>query len=295
MKLMSQLNKTSIVNLNSNPTIKADHTDLIIGSFDVIHLGHKRLFDLVKPYKFNVLLILNSPKKTKYLNNTVNRVINLSKLKPKTIYLFDVTKNNLTHIEFINKILKLINPKTIIVGKDFKFGLNANGNLNHLKQNFILNLVGIDNKYHTSNLKQDLKLGKVDNVNQKILFNLVYELKILKGKQLGRQIGFPTLNSEIKDKDIVFVNNGVYATKSFINNKWYNSATYVIHEHNSIQIETYVLNKKLPYNMYDNSYHLTFLKKVNTLHKAKNVKHLKDLITTYKKEVVSYFASLATK
>jgi len=33
---------------------------LIIGSFDILHKGHKKLFDKVKSNKFNVILISDS-------------------------------------------------------------------------------------------------------------------------------------------------------------------------------------------------------------------------------------------
>lgn len=295
MPLKCQLSSFKIINLNASNNITSNNLDLIIGTFDIVHCGHKKLFDCVKGKKFNVLLIVNSPNKEKHINNLVNRISNIVKLKPNIIYLFDVSQSNLSYIDFVNKILLKIYPQRIIVGKNFKYGKDAKGSIKYLTNFFNVKIIEIEKQYHTSDVKKKIETGKIDQINNNILFPIEYQLQIIKGKQLGRKLGFPTLNSIIIDKNLIFVNNGVYATKSYFNHKWYKSATYVIHNKNRILVESYLINKKLPYNIYGNYYKLKFIKKVDNIHQVKSLGNLKNLINGYKIKVVNYFSSLFTK
>jgi riboflavin kinase/FMN adenylyltransferase len=98
-------------------------------------------------------------------------------------------------------------------------------------------------KISTSYIKELLSKGDIKTAN-KLLDKPFYIKGIVKrGKQLGRQIGFPTMN--ISNNEIFYPRNGVYITKTTIKNIEYKSMTYVEFP----IIESYLINyNKFQYN-----------------------------------------------
>ena len=222
---------------------------LVIGSFDIIHKGHWNLLSQVINKDFNVLIIINSPKAKTYFNTLEQRLNNLSVFSPTNIYVLDIKNKNYTHVEFIKKVLKYINPSEIIVGKNFKFGKNAVGNNKYLSKFYKVKETDIDN--NSTKIIKDLYLkNNVREANKKIILPILYEGKVIKGNQFGRTYGFPTLNQVFKDKNLVTPRNGIYAAEVYINNNIYPAATYINKTKAKTLIESYAINKKLPFNMY---------------------------------------------
>ena len=260
---------------------------LVIGSFDIIHKGHWNLLSRVINKDFNVLIIINSPKTKTYFNTLEQRINNLSVFSPTNIYVLDIKNKNYTHVEFIKKVLKYINPSEIIVGKNFKFGKYASGNNKYLSKFYKVKEVDIDNN-STKDIKDLYLKNNVREANKKIILPILYEGKVIKGNQFGRTYGFPTLNQVFKDKNLVTPRNGIYAAEVYINNNIYPAATYINKTKAKTLIESYAINKKLPFNMYGKVIKTRLLDYIKPTKKIATGDH-KNYVSSMVKLVKKYF------
>ena len=219
-------------------SIKKNHKNsiILIGNFDGLHLGHQKLFRLAKKYKkkysskIGVLtfepmpkMFFNSNLKNFRLSNLNQKIENLSKLNVDFVIIkkFNRKFSKTKSISFIKETLgRKLSPKFIFVSNNFKFGNKREGNVNQLKK--FGPLCGykvikpipltINKKIVSSTLIRNyLRNGNLDKVNK--LLNREWSIsgKVQRGRQLGKKIGFPTANIDIKD--YVLANPGVYAVK----------------------------------------------------------------------------------
>ncbi len=245
--------------------------NLIIGHFDLIHKGHLNLLKNIN--NFSILTFINNPSKTNNFYNNDNRLENLRQLS-KNIYYLDILKNNMDYLDFINLIKSKLNPSNIIVGTDFQFGKNKQGNLNHLKQHF--NVIEIDkNNISTSNIKQLIKEGKIKQASD-LLYNPLYFKNIVcHGKKIGRTIGYPTAN--IFYESNIHLKEGSYKSKTIFKNETYNSISFIRKiKKNLYIIETNIFN--FDKNLYGKEIKVILDKFIREPYKIKNIDELKLLI-----------------
>ena len=209
---------------------------ILIGNFDGIHLGHQKLFSLAKKYKkkysLKIGVLTFEPMPKMFFNKKISN-FRISSLKQKIDLLnnhevdFVITKqfnksfSKTSSLNFIKEILgKKLKPKFVFVSNNFRFGKNREGNVKQLKKFETLysykmikpQPLLINNKMASSSLIRNLlQNGKLEKANK--LLNRKWSIygKVQKGKQLGKKIGFPTANIDIKD--YVLASPGVYAIK----------------------------------------------------------------------------------
>ena len=210
---------------------------ILIGNFDGIHKGHQKLFLLAKKYKkkysskIGVLTFEPMPKMffNKNLNNfrissLQQKINNLKDLNVDFLLIkkFDRKFSKIKSIKFIKEILgKKLKPKFIFVSNNFRFGNKREGTVRELikfekkcgykvvKPQPLLT----DKKIASSSLvRKFLKRGKLEKANKILNRNWSITGKVQKGKQLGKKIGFPTANIDIKD--YILACPGVYAVKA---------------------------------------------------------------------------------
>ncbi|MGL5591490.1 MAG: riboflavin kinase [Mycoplasmoidaceae bacterium] len=212
--------------------------NLAIGEFDLIHKGHKKL---LKENNFSILTFINNPNKKNSIFNDNYKINQLKKLNPEKIFVFDILKENILADNFINIFLKKINPKKIIVGSDFKFGKNAKGNIDLLRKYFNVEIIERDEDYSSSKIKELIIKNDFVSVNEKLCNNFLFEGLIVRGKQLGRRLGFPTANIIMKT-EFPFV-NGSYYSKIIIDEKIFDGMTYITSRENAdILVETFIFD-----------------------------------------------------
>ncbi len=227
--------------LYNNLNIKPKHRGsiVLIGNFDGLHLGHQKLFSLAKKYKRKHLLKIGvltfEPMPKMYFNNDIKnfRISNhqqkidiLNRLNVDFIITkkFDKKFSKIKSIDFIKKILfKKLNAKFIFVSNNFRFGNKREGNVSQLiklerKYSYrIINPKPFLNKkkiVSSTLIRNFLKKGKLENANKLLNRNWSIEGKVQKGRQLGKKIGFPTANVDIKD--YILACPGVYAVRAKI-------------------------------------------------------------------------------
>ena len=216
---------------------------IAIGSFDGIHIAHQTLID-----KADALVIIE--RNGGYLTPGYKRANFTSKIC--CFYHFDVIKG-LTPEAFIEK-LQTDFPKleTIIVGYDFGFGKDKAGNAETLGTLFtgkveVIQEVSVEGvSVHSRTIKAYLCEGNIAMANK--LLGRTYSIDgvVVSGQGLGKKELVPTLNLNVKAYQLPL--EGVYATQTKINGKWFPSVSFLGHRvttDNSFAVETHILENDI--------------------------------------------------
>ena len=219
-----------------NINIEHKNSIILIGNFDGIHKGHQKLFSLAKEYKKKyskkIGVLTFDPMPKMFFNNKLKN-FRISCLEQKIRHFnnlnvdfvinkkFDQKFSKMKSIFFIKEILgKKLKPKFIFVSNNFRFGNNREGNVSQLikfetqcgykvvKPQPLL----VNKRVASSSLIRDfLQKGKLEKANKILNRNWSIYGKVQKGRQIGKKIGFPTANIDIKD--YVLACPGVYAVR----------------------------------------------------------------------------------
>ncbi len=215
---------------------------LAIGSFDGIHLAHR---ELIK----NADMVLVIERGSGYLTPGYKRSLYCDKLM--TFYIFDKIAH-LTPSQFVSK-LKSDFPdlKKIVVGYDFKFGIDKSGDANTLKEIFDADTLIIDEfklnniSIHSHIIKKYIQDQNIKLANKMLGRRYRIDGKIIQGQGLGGKELVPTLNLNTED---YLLPHGVYATKTKIGDVWFDSISFIGHRvstDGSFAVESHILDQNI--------------------------------------------------
>ena len=217
-----------------------ENTACSIGNFDGFHEGHLKVLETLKKEAKErnlktVVVSFNPHPREVFTGQTLCKITNLEtkkeflkKLGIDYFLVISFTKEfaKRTPDEFIDFLKNNLNCKLVVVGKDWKFGKDKKGDINYLK-NFIevipvKKVLLNKDKLGSSVLRKLLKEGNIEKINK--LINRIYYIKgkVVKGRGLGKKLGFPTINVEPQEN--LCLKYGVYAGFIEINGKIYKSA-----------------------------------------------------------------------
>lgn len=207
---------------------------IALGNFDGVHLGHKCLIDvLVQNAKKNnilssVLIFREHTKnvikgrKQELLSSTSFKYEILESLGVDRVYEMEFNKNIMELspeafvLDFLFKHLKI---KGIVVGYDYRFGHKAMGNIELLKELCERESVAlhiIEAVYEkgevvsSTRIRRLIREGNLNEANFLLGRPFTIDGCVIKGKGLGRTLGFPTANLGL-DNSYVIPKYGVYA------------------------------------------------------------------------------------
>jgi riboflavin kinase/FMN adenylyltransferase len=214
---------------------------ITIGNFDGVHLGHQQLINttvnIAKQESLIPTIMSFEPHPNLYFNRQLNnfRIISFSdkfqKIKDLGIKKFYIAKfdngfSNLAPEDFINHILNKLNIKHIVIGYDFIFGKNREGNINVLKNlaekyNFKITQISClkesDTVLSSSNIRKFIKEGNVEAASKMLGYQYFISGKVISGNKTAVKLGYPTAN--LKLHDLQRLKYGVYLIKIFIENE----------------------------------------------------------------------------
>ena len=294
VKKLKFYNNFEISNIHKNSI-------LLVGNFDGLHLGHQKLFNLAKKYKnkfkLKIGVVTFEPIPKMYFNTKLTnfRISNISqkvKILEKLGSDFLITKkfdkkfSQIKSHSFIKEVLyKKLKAKYIFVSNNFRFGNKRKGNVNELinnEKNYKYKIIKpkplkLQNKIISSTLiRKLLSNGKIEFVNKLLNRNWSIDGQVEKGRQLGKKIGFPTCNIDIKD--YVLAKPGVYAVKIYRKNKNFplkgiaNLGCRPTFNQKKILLEVHIFN--FHGNLYNK--HLT-IELINFIRKEKKFKNINQL------------------
>ena len=288
---------------NANLNKKHHKGVIAIGNFDGIHLGHQKVINEArkkaksKKLPFGIItfepvpvMYFNSKIKNHRINSLEQKKIQLKKLKLDFLIIIKFNKifSSLTAEKFIKEIIyNKTKCSFLYVSKNFKFGYKRRGNIQTLKKyeklyNFkslIIRPYKKNKKVISSTLiRKKIINGKIREANT--LLNREWNIKgkVIKGRQLGRKIGFPTCNLQLND--YIVPRNGVYAVKvkgSNFNKKGIANVGFrPTFNGKKLLLETNIFG--IDKNLYNKEIDISFKKFIRREKKFKDLEHLKKQI-----------------
>ena len=221
--------------LNLNTVVDDKPEVTCIGAFDGVHLGHQALINMAKSIstKYQILTFDPVPKKYfdimhRLLSTKDMKIDILSRFNPESVIFLNFEDvKDLNPKDFCNILEKKLNTNSIVVGKDFKFGKNREGDVNFLIKYFgksnvhVLNdYVVNDSKISSTLIKSTINQGNLDLANQYLGYSYKLKGTVMHGNRMGHQIGFPTANISI-DINLVVPKFGVYEVVVIKDDKTY--------------------------------------------------------------------------
>lgn len=196
-----------------------------IGKFDGFHIGHQKIIKRI----IELSLSLNCVSSVfTFKNYPFDSTLSLweekvEALKKKGIELclwanFSEIYTLSPH-DFLNMIRRTCNILGIVVGENFRFGFRREGDTsylrewaknNHIRLSIVKTLV-VDNKIVSSSEIKRL-IRNSDFRHAALLLGRWFAVKgtFVKGRGIGKMIGFPTINIELKNKNSP-LKEGIYA------------------------------------------------------------------------------------
>ena len=214
-----------------SPSEVKNPTSIAIGSFDGLHAGHRRLIDSVvqeRQYTPTIASFWPHPREVLYketrlrLDLPEEKLPILDKLGIKQLVLipFDSNLSNLSAESFIkNVLINQLQAKSISVGANFRFGYNRSGDVNTIKQatkdlGIKLKIISIledqEGRISSSRVRSLLQKGNLKHAFKILNRPYIFTGRVVKGKGIGKKIGFPTANLEIDGRKFL-PGEGVYA------------------------------------------------------------------------------------
>jgi len=226
---------------------KVDNSVVTTGTFDGVHLGHQVILDRLKKIaqKINgetvLLTFFPHPRMVLYPESNDLRLLNTIEERTEMIknvgidhliiHPFSKEFSRISSIDFVRDVLvNQIGTSKLVIGYDHHFGRNREGSFEHLQE--FAPLYGFDVEeipaqdiqqinVSSTKIRNSLMNGEINAANQFLGYPYSISGTVVKGKQIGRQIGFPTANIKVNKWYKLIPLKGVYAVNVDVNNKQY--------------------------------------------------------------------------
>ena len=205
---------------------------MMLGGFDGLHVGHRRLLACAKESGLPVgLMTIVGGKEEENLFTFTEReeIFRLAGADFVFELPFEEIKG-LAPQEFLQLLEKEFSPKLLVCGEDFRFGAKAVGTPKMIKEGTqvcveVLPLVEIEGeKVSSTTIKTLLGQGKVEKANALLTHPFFLLGKVYADRKIGRTIGFPTANIRYPEGKFP-LKIGVYETRVCVDGCTYKGIT----------------------------------------------------------------------
>ena len=287
---------------------------LALGFFDGVHHGHQHLIKVAKKeaVKTNLPLMVmtfdrhpsevyEGNNKFEYLDTVEEKAAKMTKLGVDYLVVMKFTKDfsKISGQEFVDNVIVKLNAQTVVAGFDYTYGPKEIANMSHLpgfargrfKIVSVPEQVVNGKKISSTKVRKLISEGKMDQVSDLLGHHHIMSGVVIHGLRNGHKLGFPTANLKWEEKKII-PKIGVYATKTKVNDKWYNSMTSVgynvtIGEGKQIYIESHIFD--FDEDIYDQPIEIKWYKYMRGEIKFKNLDELKRQLEKDETTIKSYF------
>ncbi|NEV92659.1 bifunctional riboflavin kinase/FAD synthetase [Psychroflexus sp. YR1-1] len=266
-------------------------TVVTIGTFDGVHLGHRKIIQRLVDTADQELLqtalltfyphprmVLQQSSDLKLINTIEERKLILEEtgLEHLIVHPFTLEFSRLTAREYVEEILvKGLNAKKIVIGYDHHFGRNRTADIEDLKAfgkefNFEVDEISKqdieDVAVSSTKIRRSLEEGDLEKANEYLSRPFFLSGDIIKGKGLGKNMGYPTANLKIEESYKLIPKEGVYVVASVIDSDKYfgmmNIGTNPTVGGQERSIETFFFD--LDMNLYGKHLHIQLLKRIRS-------------------------------
>ncbi|AZQ61036.1 bifunctional riboflavin kinase/FAD synthetase [Flammeovirga pectinis] len=210
------------------------------GTFDGVHYGHQQILAHLRkiarednsetvlitfwPHPRFVLQPEIANKSLKLLTNLDEKIALLEQEGINHLIVIEFNKefSHLTSMEFVKNILiDKINTTKLVIGYDHRFGRNREGGFDYLKEHQAefgfeveeITKQEIENAAVSSTAIRAalIEEGNLFTAEKYLGYHYSLEGIVVNGNKIGRKIGFPTANIQLKDSFKLLPHQGVYA------------------------------------------------------------------------------------
>lgn len=209
-----------------------------IGTFDGVHKGHRAILLNVAERAMSVggesILITFDPHPRKLLfpNESLGIITPLEQkldlvqsigIQHVVVVPFTREFASLSAREYVEDFLvHFFHPHTIIIGYDHRFGHDRTGNIDLLQElapQFGFEMMEIPAQLidqatvSSTKIRNAVMGGNAGEASSMLGRPFSFKGRVVYGRQLGRQLGYPTANLELTDPDQVMPGAGVYTVR----------------------------------------------------------------------------------
>ena len=214
-------------------------TALALGSFDGLHLGHKKVIKAILKEPMGIPTVVSfwpHPREVLFgesrlrldLPNEKASLLELLGIEQLVLVPFDKSLASKSADSFVDDILvKTLQAKHIAVGENFRFGRNREGDISTLKRigaclGIKISIVPIledsDGRLSSSRIRKALNEGDLKHAKYLLKRPYTFMGTVEKGRGLGKTLGWPTANLRINGRKFL-PSLGVYAAWASIANR----------------------------------------------------------------------------
>lgn len=233
--------------------VKVDQAIVTIGTFDGVHLGHqkiiKRLQEIAEETGGETVILTFFPHprmilhpedvNIKMITTMDERAELLGKHQIDHLIITPFTRDfsNLSPEEYISQVLVgQVGIKKIIIGYDHRFGKNREGGLKELQRlgpiyGFEVEEISEqdvnDVAVSSTKIRSALLEGDIKTANEFLGYPFGLCGKVVRGDEIGRQLGFPTANLFIEQPYKIIPADGIYAVEVLVDGDKYKGMCYI--------------------------------------------------------------------
>jgi riboflavin kinase/FMN adenylyltransferase len=238
---------------NIDEFVRLKNAVVTIGTFDGVHIGHRKIISGIKELADSsggetVILtffphprmILHPEDESLKLINTIDEKAELMEqlgIHHLIITPFSRDFSNQSAEGYIRDVLvNKIGTKKIVIGYDHRFGKDRQGGLSDLLglgPVYGFDVIEIPEQdinevaVSSTRIRSALLEGNIDLANTFLGYPFFITGTVIRGDQIGRQIGYPTANIDIDERYKLIPGDGIFAVKVKIAGVYYKGMAYI--------------------------------------------------------------------
>lgn len=238
---------------NINEFTAVSNAVVTIGTFDGVHIGHQKIIAGIKELADSIggetviltffphpRMILHPEDESIKLITTITEKAELMErlgVDHLIITPFSRDFSNQTAEDYIRDVLvNKIGTKKIVIGYDHRFGKDRRGGLEDLQRlgpRYGFDVIEIPEQdinevaISSTRIRTALLSGDIGLANTCLGYPFFITGKVVRGDQIGRQIGYPTANIVVEEKYKLIPSDGIFAVTVIIANKKYKGMAYI--------------------------------------------------------------------
>ena len=293
-----------------------------IGTFDGVHLGHREVIEELRRISIETggesvvftffphprMVVTPDEDTIRLLSTIEEKIVLLEELKLDHLVIYPFTKEfaSLTYQEFVKNILvEQMHIHKLVTGYDHKIGhgregdfqaLNSLGGIYGFEVEQLSTLLVENVAVSSTRIRLALEAGDMAKANHFLGYAYLLKGKVVEGRRLGREIGFPTANILPDDKHKMVPTDGVYAVLVMVEGIQYQGMLSVGTrptvnsnvDHRSIEVHIFDFSQDI----YDQSISVHFVERIRSEVKFESLEKLKMQLEEDKTGTLRIFANL---